>query len=67
MAVAVEVDEAEVRVVPVDVGELPEGRKGASLAVGGALVEAGDRARPEVDQVELAVAGEVQELLAPVR
>ena len=63
MAVAGQVDELEVRVVPVPgSGSDAKGRERLPALVLGALEEAG-RGPAELDEVELPVAGEVEELL----
>ena len=62
MAVAVEVDQPQVGVLPVHVRTEPEGPEGDPVAVV-ALVEAGDRLAQQ-HQVLLAVAGQVDDLLA---
>ena len=62
MAVAGEVDELEVRVVPGQAGERLEGGELIPALVLGPLEEAG-RGPAEFDQVEVTVAAQVQELL----
>ena len=62
MAIARQVDELEIRVVPGQVGQRREGGELIPALVLGALEEAG-RGPAELDQVELPVAGQVQELL----
>ena len=66
MAVAGQIDEAQVRVVASRrSGSESNGAERAPVAVGGPLVEAGRRA-VEVDEIELAVAGQVEQLAATV-
>ena len=62
MAVAGQVDEPQIRVVPVDVGQRREGRNGSQpwSSVRSKKPGVGP---VELDQVELPVAGQVQELL----
>ena len=65
-AVPVEVDHAQVGVVPGDVGVGPERAERLPAALVGPLVEAGHRAA-ELDQVQVAVAGQVEQLLPAAR
>ena len=62
MSIPRQVDELEIRVVPGQVGQRREGGELIPALVLGALEEAG-RGPAELDQVELPVAGQVQELL----
>ena len=62
-AVAGEVDEPEIRIVPVDVGKGGEVSELFPVALRRPLVEAGHRAM-EINQVQAPVARQVEELLA---
>ncbi len=61
MPVAIDIDEAEVGIVPLEVGRRRQWREAVPISVFGALEKAGHRPL-ENDAVELAVAGEVEEL-----
>ena len=61
MAVAGEVDELEVRVLPVEVRDVRKGTEGLPVPIVGSLIEAG-HGRAQLDEIELAVTGEVEQL-----
>src|SRR4051794_5480126 len=62
--VAGEIGEAEVGIAPVDPGQRLEWGEGFPVFINGPLVESRRRAG-ELRQVELAIAGEIEELLSP--
>src|SRR5262249_6700635 len=64
MTVAGQVDEAQVRIVPVETRERSETAERKPVSVNGAFVKAG-RWSGEIDQIELSVTSQVDELLAP--
>ena len=64
VAVAGQIDEAQVGILPIDVRQTDEGAKSIPTGIIGASEEPWSRCL-EIDQIELAIAREVQQLLPP--